>query len=90
MVISGVGAHAREGDAELSFPAMFVKIFEVGGEGEGLFGVTFSVDGHTNEPVVRVNPLSALTPGFLRKIVAEASKGGGSSSPEINPTGSKK
>ncbi len=61
-----------------------------GGEGEGLFGVTFSVDGHTNEPVVRVNPLSALTPGFLRKIVAEASKGGGSSSPEINPTGSKK
>lgn len=47
-----------------------------GGEGEGLFGVTFSVDGHTNEPVVRVNPLSALAPGFLRKIVAEAGKAG--------------
>jgi len=49
-----------------------------GGEGEGVFGVTFSVDGHSNKPVVSVNPLSALAPGFLRKIVAEVSKVGGS------------
>ncbi len=42
-----------------------------GGEGEGLFGVTFSVDGDTNKPVVSVNPLSALAPGFLRKMFAE-------------------
>ena len=46
-----------------------------GGEGEGVFGVTFSVDGDTNKPVVDVNPLSALAPGFLRKIVAEVGKG---------------
>ena len=46
-----------------------------GGEGEGVFGVTFSVDGDTDKPVVAVNPLSALAPGFLRKIVAEVGKG---------------
>lgn len=46
-----------------------------GGEGGGVFGVTFSVDGDTNKPVVAVNPLSALAPGFLRKIVAEVGKG---------------
>ena len=45
-----------------------------GGEGEGVFGVTFRVDGDTNKPIVDVNPLSALAPGFLRKMVAEAGK----------------
>ena len=46
-----------------------------GGEGEGVFGVTFSVDGDTNKPVVSVNPLSALAPGFLRKMFAEIGDG---------------
>ena len=46
-----------------------------GGEGEGVFGVNFSVEGDTDHPSVRVNPLSALAPGFLRKIVAEVGKG---------------
>lgn len=47
-----------------------------GGEGGGVFGVTFAVNGDTNEPEVTVNPLSALAPGFLRRIVAEVGKGG--------------
>jgi len=40
-----------------------------GGEGEGVFGLTFAVNGTTSRPSVQVNPLSALAPGFLRKIV---------------------
>lgn len=36
LVVSGVGSHAREGDGELCFPAVFVEVFEVGAEGEGL------------------------------------------------------
>jgi hypothetical protein len=37
-----------------------------GGEGEGLFAVTYDVEGSFDEPDVSVNPLSALAPGFLR------------------------
>ncbi len=39
-----------------------------GGEGEGLIGFNFSVKGNYAEPDVGVNPLSGLTPGFLRGI----------------------
>ncbi len=39
-----------------------------GGEGEGLFAVVYSVEGEVDDPNVSVNPLSALTPGFLRNI----------------------
>src|SRR3546814_5483913 len=39
-----------------------------GGEGEGLISVVYTVDGPTDDPDVSVNPLSALTPGFLRNI----------------------
>lgn len=37
-----------------------------GGEGEGLFAVSYDVNGPLGEPEVSVNPLSALAPGFLR------------------------
>ncbi|HEX4408350.1 MAG TPA: DUF3971 domain-containing protein [Xanthobacteraceae bacterium] len=40
----------------------------LGGEKEGLVGVTYEVVGHPNQPVLHVNPLSALAPGLLRKI----------------------
>jgi hypothetical protein len=39
-----------------------------GGEGEGLFAVVYSIKGEVDDPEVSVNPLSALTPGFLRNI----------------------
>jgi hypothetical protein len=39
-----------------------------GGEGEGLIGFNFSVKGNYEDPDVGVNPLSGLTPGFLRGI----------------------
>jgi hypothetical protein len=37
-------------------------------EGEGVFGMTYSVTGNADEPSVSVNPLSALAPGILRRI----------------------
>lgn len=39
-----------------------------GGAGEGLIAFNYSVKGTYHEPDVSVNPLSALTPGFLRGI----------------------
>lgn len=41
-----------------------------GGKGQGVFAVTFSVSGPAGDPNVSVNPLSALTPGILRRIFA--------------------
>jgi len=40
----------------------------LGGEKEGLVGVTYEVVGKPGTPVLHVNPLSALAPGLLRKV----------------------
>jgi hypothetical protein len=40
----------------------------VGREGEGLIGFTFAVTGPQSAPEISVNPLSALAPGFLRRL----------------------
>jgi len=45
----------------------FVGVF-LGGEKEGLVGVTYEVVGKPGNPVLHVNPLSALAPGLLRKV----------------------
>ena len=45
-----------------------------GGHNEGLFAVNFRVVGKLGAPDVSVNPLSAIAPGFLRKLF---SAGGG-------------
>ena len=34
--------------------------------GGGLISVAYAVRGRTDDPAISVNPLSALTPGFLR------------------------
>ncbi|MEM7544415.1 MAG: AsmA-like C-terminal domain-containing protein [Pseudomonadota bacterium] len=39
-----------------------------GGDGQGLFAFNFSVKGSADDPRVRVNPLSVLTPGIFRRI----------------------
>jgi Protein of unknown function len=39
----------------------------LGGSNEGLLGVTYEVVGPPNAPVLRVNPISAVAPGLLRK-----------------------
>lgn len=37
--------------------------------GEGVFAIAYRVRGEASQPTVTVNPLSALTPGFLRGII---------------------
>ncbi len=54
-----------------------------GGEGEGLFAVLYSTSGPLTDPVVSVNPLSLLTPGFLRSIFGRP----GGDAPSVFPPG---
>ncbi|MGR3513371.1 MAG: YhdP family protein [Paracoccaceae bacterium] len=44
--------------------------------GEGLFGFNYRMAGAANDPAVRVNPLSILTPGAFRQIFRRAPPGG--------------
>ena len=37
-------------------------------EGGGLFAARYTMRGKLDDPTVFVNPLSALTPGFLREM----------------------
>lgn len=39
-----------------------------GGTGEGMFAISFSITGSPDTPTIQVNPLSAVTPGILRKM----------------------
>ncbi len=55
------------------FNSMLGKIPFVGGlfrseEGGGLFAASYAIRGPMSDPSVSVNPLSMLTPGFLRKM----------------------
>lgn len=43
-----------------------------GGANEGLIGINFRVAGPASAPLLTINPLSAMTPGFLRKIFGAA------------------
>ncbi|HEX2943845.1 MAG TPA: AsmA-like C-terminal region-containing protein, partial [Rhodopila sp.] len=47
-------------------------------KGGGVFAVAFSMTGDLNDPSVSVNPITALTPGFLRNMFGkgEADQGG--------------
>jgi len=40
----------------------------MGGDREGLFGITYEVVGRPGNPIMRINPISALAPGLLRKV----------------------
>ena len=44
-----------------------VGLFLGGGSNEGLVGITYEVVGQLSAPVLRVNPISAVAPGFIRK-----------------------
>ena len=39
-----------------------------GGSHEGIFGVNYRIVGPASGPTLNINPLSAMTPGFLRKV----------------------
>ncbi|HZY22429.1 MAG TPA: DUF3971 domain-containing protein [Beijerinckiaceae bacterium] len=51
-----------------------------GGKNEGLFAVNFRISGLASQPTLTVNPLSAVAPGFLRKLF-------GTGSGEMDATG---
>lgn len=56
-----------------------------GGQGEGIFGVTFALGGTIDKPQFQMNPISALAPGFLRKIFEYGNGGnGGAPSQPLN------
>ena len=40
----------------------------LGGEKEGLIGITYEVVGRPGSPILHINPVSALAPGLLRKV----------------------
>jgi hypothetical protein len=47
----------------------------MGGSNEGLFGVNYGITGAMSSPTLNVNPLSAVAPGFLRKIFGAGGEG---------------
>jgi hypothetical protein len=57
----------------------------LGGEKEGLIGVTYEVVGKPGNPVLHINPMSALAPGLLRKVFEYP--GGNSSFPSADSNG---
>ena len=60
-----------------------------GAQNEGVFGITYRVQGSLSRPEVTVNPLSAIAPGILRKIVGamDGAGGGGAGEAVAAPTG---
>ena len=54
----------------------------VGREGEGLVAFNYGVSGTPAEPKVTVNPLSALLPGFLRRLFPAPSAQPGNGNPQ--------
>ena len=48
-----------------------------GGDDQGVFALTYAVGGSLDSPNVSINPLSALAPGFLRRLFFEAPTGDG-------------
>lgn len=58
-------------------------------QGEGVFGLTYTIDGPFDQASVFVNPLSAFAPGFLRRLfepVVGAPSSGPSSAPSPAPS----
>ncbi|HEY1745969.1 MAG TPA: DUF3971 domain-containing protein [Xanthobacteraceae bacterium] len=55
----------------------------LGGEKEGLVGITYEVVGRPGAPVLRINPISALAPGLLRKVFEFPAQDSGNSTTTI-------
>ncbi len=71
-----IGTHRLDIEGSLA-PAYMINSFIgnipligevlVGGKGEGMFAINYSVRGDMDDPTVMANPLSVLTPGFTRR-----------------------
>jgi hypothetical protein len=53
--------------------------------GGGVFAARFALKGQIDDPTVSINPISALTPGFLREIFGIFDNTGGRSSGSLTP-----
>jgi hypothetical protein len=51
-------------------------LFLGGGSNEGLVGLTYEVVGRPGSPVLRVNPISVVAPGLIRKFFEFPASGG--------------
>ncbi|MEI6730944.1 MAG: AsmA-like C-terminal region-containing protein, partial [Pseudomonadota bacterium] len=40
----------------------------IGGSGKGILALDYSIKGNSSDPSISANPLSVLTPGFLRNV----------------------
>lgn len=58
------------------------NIFSGGDKGGGIFAFNYSLKGPADNPSVSVNPLSALTPGFLRNLFGIFDRGPSQAPPE--------
>lgn len=54
-------------------------------QGEGIFGFTYNVTGAMSDPRMMVNPLSALAPGFLRRLFELGDAQAGNARPSERP-----
>jgi hypothetical protein len=60
-----------------------VGLFLGGGSNEGLVGITFELAGPPGAPTLRVNPISAVAPGLLRKMFEFPSSVPGERYPDV-------
>ncbi len=79
IALNGAVAPAYQVNSFLGKAPVIGDLF-VNRKGEGILALSYAVDGEANEPRVTVNPLSALTPGVLRRMFegarAEGEAGG--------------
>lgn len=52
-----------------------------GGRNEGLFAVRYNITGKVSAPTLSINPLTAIAPGFLRKLIDFRGNGGAQAAP---------
>ena len=52
----------------LGYIPLLGDLFTGGEKGGGVFAANYQMSGHTENPTIEVNPLSALAPGFLREL----------------------
>lgn len=66
--ISGTVVPAYALNSALGYIPVLGQIFTGGGKGSGVFALNYSMSGSTDDPAIRLNPLSALTPGIFRNV----------------------
>ena len=67
ITLNGAVAPAYQVNSFLGKAPVIGDLF-VNRKGEGILALSYAVDGEAHEPRVTVNPLSALTPGVLRRM----------------------